>query len=279
MLVTDALAIYAAGRGPELAGDGATDLAHYLARLIPFWTGKTCADVTRDTCREYVVWAGVSDGAARRYLSVLTAAMRWLVSGGAMSYAPTVHAPPAAAPRERWLSRSEAARLLHASRGVAHLSTFIVLGLRTGTRSGATLALQWQRNPQGGWVDLEHGVLYRAAERERATKKRKPPVRLSARTLRHLAKVRERTRTHVIEYGGKPVTKVRRAWARARELASLGPEVTPHTLRHTAITWAMQRRADIYEASGYFGVDVRTMFRVYAHHHPDFGSSVIDAIG
>ena len=46
--------------------------------------------------------------------------------------------------------------------------------------------------------------------------------------------------------------------------------MTPHVLRHTAITWAMQRGVPIHEAVGYFGVSRETMERVYVHHHPDW---------
>lgn len=55
-------------------------------------------------------------------------------------------------------------------------------------------------------------------------------------------------------------------------------DTTPHVLRHTAITWAMQRGADMWEAGGFFGVSRETMEEVYAHHHPDHQASAVEAM-
>ena len=45
---------------------------------------------------------------------------------------------------------------------------------------------------------------------------------------------------------------------------------TRHDLRHTAINWAMQNGVDKWEASGFFGVGLEMIERVYGHHHPDY---------
>ncbi|MBV9520966.1 MAG: hypothetical protein JO068_22920 [Hyphomicrobiales bacterium] len=37
-------------------------------------------------------------------------------------------------------------------------------------------------------------------------------------------------------------------------MAGLGPEVTPHCLRHTCATWMMQRRVPRWEVVGYLGI-------------------------
>lgn len=54
-------------------------------------------------------------------------------------------------------------------------------------------------------------------------------------------------------------------------------EVTPHTLRHTAATWLMQRRADLWEAAGFLGMSVEQLERTYGHHHSDHLKSARDA--
>jgi integrase len=45
-------------------------------------------------------------------------------------------------------------------------------------------------------------------------------------------------------------------------------DVVIHTLRHTAITWGLQNGMDLWDASGYFGVSVEVLDRVYGHHSP-----------
>jgi Phage integrase family len=55
--------------------------------------------------------------------------------------------------------------------------------------------------------------------------------------------------------------------------------VTPHTLRHTAATWLMQRGAPMWQAAGFLGMSEQTLRDVYGHHHPDFPREAADAIG
>ncbi|WP_164876056.1 hypothetical protein [Falsirhodobacter deserti] len=45
--------------------------------------------------------------------------------------------------------------------------------------------------------------------------------------------------------------------------------MTPHTLRHTAITRALPRRARTWDVAGFFGVSVETIESTYGHHCPN----------
>jgi integrase len=101
------------------------------------------------------------------------------------------------------------------------------------------------------------------------TKKRRPPVRLPDRLLAHLRRWGKRQR-YAVEWYGEPVKDVDKAFRRTVEDARLGEGVSPHTLRHTAATWLMQRGTDLGEAAGFLGMTIQTLERVYYHHHPDF---------
>ena len=81
----------------------------------------------------------------------------------------------------------------------------------------------------------------------------------------------------MIEFEGKPVASVKKAFARAAADAGL-EGVSPHVLRHTAITWAMQNGADPYAASDLFGVTRDVIERTYGHHHPDHQRGVAEAL-
>lgn len=81
----------------------------------------------------------------------------------------------------------------------------------------------------------------------------------------------------VVEFNGQPVKSVRKAFAGAVADAGLSG-VTPHTLRHTAVTWAMQGGADLWEAAGYFGMTIEVLQAVYGHHHQDHGRGVMLAM-
>jgi integrase len=76
-----------------------------------------------------------------------------------------------------------------------------------------------------------------------------------------------------------PVDKQRKSWNRARIAAGLGPEITPHILRHTAVSWAMQGGVSIWDAANYFGMSVQMVENVYGHHHPDFQKHIASRIG
>jgi integrase len=73
----------------------------------------------------------------------------------------------------------------------------------------------------------------------------------------------------VIEFQGKSVGDIKKSFASACKTADL-KDVTPHTLRHTAITWLVQKGVSLWEVSGYVGVSTDTIERVYGHHAPDY---------
>jgi integrase len=207
--------------------------------------------------------------AARRDLETLRAAIGyWHEEYGPLPTVPAVVLPPKPEPRERWLTRSEVARLLWAARRTPHSVRFILLGIYTGSRSGALLAAQWS------WVDLAGGIMRRRPPGTAENKqKRTPPVKLGVRIQAHLRRWRRldgvTVNGFVIHCDGKRIQKMRRSWRTAVRVAGLGSDVTPHTLRHTRATWLMQAGIDRWEAAGHLGMSLEMLQRHYGHHHPD----------
>jgi integrase len=72
-----------------------------------------------------------------------------------------------------------------------------------------------------------------------------------------------------VEFKGRPVQNIAGAFRRLVADSGLTPDVVPHVLRHTGVTWGMQNGMDIWDASGYFGMTVQVLTDVYGHHHPD----------
>ena len=62
-------------------------------------------------------------------------------------------------------------------------------------------------------------------------------------------------------------------------LARLPGKVTPHTLRHTAATWLMQRGVPIREAAGFLGMSPEVLQDTYGRHDPDHLHGAAAAIG
>jgi hypothetical protein len=92
-------------------------------------------------------------------------------------------------------------------------------------------------------------------------------------------KARNLIASHFVEFNGKPVTSVKKGVRNAVRLAGLPGRVTPHTLRHTAATWLMQRGVPMWEAAGFLGMSPEVLQEVYGHHNPDYLQTAAAAIG
>jgi integrase len=161
-----------------------------------------------------------------------------------------------------------------------HLRRFLLIGLYTGTRSGAILGLSWIPSVDTGWVDLEAGVMHRSGSAQRQTKKRQPPAKIPPRLIAHMQRWKrlDGNIRHVINWNGSSVLSVKKAFRSARENAKLSKDITPHTLRHTAATWLMQAGVEKWDAAGFLGMTAEVLERVYGHHSPDFQSAAAVAI-
>jgi len=214
-----------------------------------------------------------------------------------------VTVPPKGPARDRWLRRNEAAKLLRAcwryrekqivhrgkkkgqriethKRPLRHLARFILIGLYTGTRAGAIAAASPYQDVGHSFVDLEQGIFHRLATGKLPTKKRQSPAPIPPRLLAHMRRWVRRglVTSHFVEWNGVPVKSVKTAFRHAVILAGLPGKVIPHTLRHTAATWLMQRGVPMWQASGYLGMSVPTLETVYGHHHPDYMREAAQAI-
>ena len=299
--IADILSIYLDDCGPRQANR--EKLEERIARLNEFWGGRTLAEITGESCRQYVKQRG-SEGGARRDLEDLRAALNHHNKEGLHRGVVRVVLPPKASPRTRWLTRDEAARLLWtcwrtrevqtAHRGarkgekvetdkrpLRHLVRFILIGLYTGTRPGAIATASFRKDPGRSFVDLEHGIFYRLAEGRRESTKRQSPIPIPPRLLAHILRWKkfDKDRDYLVQWSGRPVQSVKTAFQTAVALAKLDGHVVPHTLRHTAATWMMQAGIDKWEAAGFLGMSVEMLDHVYGHHHPDHLLAAANAIG
>jgi integrase len=267
ILLTDILADYAEDRCQDTAAP--ERIAYAIDPLSGFWEARTVADVTRKTCRAYALARDKSAGTVRRELGVLRAAINHAHREGRITRSVAVHLPDRPAPKERWLTRSEAARLLKAAMQEPsvrlYLPIFILIGLGTGQRKQAILNLRWAQ------IDLVAGRVDFNTPGSRRTNKRKSRIPIPARLLGHLRRARRRGTDlgFVVSLDGAKIGDIKRGFAGAATRAGL-TGVTPHTLRHTAATWLLQAGVPIWEASGFLSMSQETLERTYGHHAPDF---------
>lgn len=236
--------------------------------------------------------------AAYRDLKILAAAInrhiKNKVGGVQAKFRPVL--PGASQPRERWLTRDEAAKLIWTAWRARqkpsvpgnlgrltgrHVARYILVGLYTGSRNGDICNAAVMPTIGRGYVDLDAGIFKRKPDNKEATSKKQPTIPLAPRLLAHMRRWKRLgiSNHSVIEWQGRPVSVVKEAWATAVKGAGLDSEVKAdkvvrHTLRHTAITWYLTpdrrtgRAVDIETVSLYCGVSVATIRKTYRHIMP-----------
>lgn len=285
ILISDVLSIYGEGHAPK-AADPAR-IGYAIDALLPFWGGLTVADVTEAQCERYANQRGRAPATVRRELTTMRAAINYAVRTQHLARAVPVKLPDKPQGRDRWLTHSEAARLLNASRtGRAdvrlYLPLFVLIALYTGARKEAILSLRWSQ------VDLERGRINFAQPGARRTTKGRALLPIPRRLMTFLRLAKKRGDGFVIHDKGNQVIDIGGGWngdPDSRGQGSFGGAckraglagVTPHTLRHTRGTWLAHAGVDLWKIAGWLGQSLATTTELYAHHHPDFMEDARDA--
>lgn len=278
VLVGEVLLVYKHDVVPEHARPHETNKR--LDHVFKFFDGKYLSQINGHLCRKYVKSRG-SPAAARRELEDLRSAINYYHEEGHVREVIKVKLPKRAPGRDRWLMRTEAAKLIrHCWRyreiqldeqtsrfSRRHVAKFCIVGLYTGRRAGAITQASFEKSNDCGYIDVEHGT-FEPKPHLKQTKKEQPKIKLPGRLLAHLRRWKASGQKHVVEWNGEPIGRMAKAFRHAARAVGLH-DVTPHTLRHTAATWGMQRGADPWALAGYLGMSLETLIRRYGHHHPD----------
>lgn len=247
-------------------------LAYSIKALLPFWAEMTCDAVKGSTCRKYAKERDAAPSTTRRELGVLQAALNLAHREGALIHPIAVTLPPASPPRDRWLTREEVRKLLRAS--PPHLRRFIIVAVLTGTRTSAVLDLRWTPSLTSGWVDLDRGVVHRGPG---TANKRRGSVRATRALHRLLVRWSKQGGSHVVMHRGQPIRSVKTAMREAATRAKI-ENVTPHALKHTAVTWAFQKGMTLEDAADYFSTTAAVLERVYRKQSPNYQSRAVEAM-
>lgn len=238
-----------------------------INHLSAFYGAGTVSAVVARTHERYIAQCrkeGKADGTINRHLGTLRAALRFGVRSGDLSNAPHVPSLREPPPRAHVLDRRNVGTLLRAARklGHGHIGLFIRLAVYTGARRSAILQLTWDR------VDLKAGTVDYRLPGVTHSRKRRAIAGVPMRLLASLRRLRKRQDgSHVIQWHGRPVASIRRAFRDTAKAAKL-PHVTPHVLKHTAVSWAL-RVASPWVVSGMTATSVRTLQAVYGKHMVD----------
>jgi integrase len=297
VLIAEALDLYGTQRAPDTADPAR--IGYAIAALLPFWGERKVSEITRENCKAYGKARARAPATIRRELGTLNAAVTHGVNEHLLTRAVLATLPPKPEGKDRWLTRSEAARLLNAARGGRsdvrlYLPLFVVLALYTGARKEAILSLRWpQVDFEQGRINFRRNVTDDGKQEGRAaTNKRRAHIPIPRRLMTFL-RLAYRRRSgdlgFVVHDKGRPIKDIGAAWdgtpdayiqgsfGRACKRAGL-VDVSPHTLRHTCGTWLAQAGVDLHKIGGWLGhTDARTT-QLYAHHHPDYQDEARSAL-
>jgi integrase len=187
---------------------------------------------------------------------------------------PKIWIPRKPDPKQRVLSVEEFVRLRDACAAWPHLRLFVILAITTAARTEAILQLTWRRvDFSAGTIDLRdpEGVVDPLSKRAR---KGRALVLMTPEARAALEEAKDGALTdYVIEWDEAPVKCIRRSFLGAVRRAGLGEaiadptrpgktkwvtDVTPHTLRHSVLSWLEED-----------GVDEKYISRLAAHSGPE----------
>jgi integrase len=287
-----------------------------LRNLTDFVTEKFVAQWDRlNDSNHYVQWRikrgdGVMATTAGNDLIYLNAALNYCVDKELLWKAPRIKVPPRPKNRHpRFLTQDEFTLAMWGALGWDRdgvrrhrphyaLARFLILGTFTGTREDRILRLQKSENHLGGFVDLAAGLLHRKAAHEPDTRKLAPTVALPSwptaddrrnKLRAHLERWCRLSRAYLIEgrHGGpltdaaiqKQMKIVCRRMGINTDATPKKLRVTPHTLRHTCVTWMLAAGVSCFNAGKYVGMSEHMVESVYGHSSESVERRTASAIG
>lgn len=285
--IADVLSLYAQDIVPQRAS--ATKAIARISRLIDWWGDKMLDEINGANCRQFCM--NKSDGAARRELQDLQAAINHHHSEGLHREKIKITLPEAGEPRQRWLTRSEAAKLLRYclhfpefqegkptdKRPLRHIARFILFALYTGSRPNDVFTATFYAGNGRSLVDLGAGLFYRKPTGKRATNKKQPTTPLPQRLQAHLRRWHRLGSDYVVEFDGKAIKSIKTGFKTLLTQANISGDVVPYTFRHTFATWKLRAGVSTWEVAGLMGTSEAMIEQHYGHHEANHLRSAAEA--
>lgn len=183
---------------------------------------------------------------------------------------PKIEVPGPSSPRQRFLTRSEVARIYFQSSPL-HLRVFLGLAIDTLARGKHILALTWDR------VDFDRRIIWYQPHDPRS-KKKTQAAPMSPRLETLLRKAQEAALTPwVVEWRKGRVKSVRKAYGRAVAHAGIS-DAHKHDLRRTGASWAIQDGQSFDAVATLLGDTVEMTKKTYAVFSPQYLRDVVASI-
>lgn len=252
----------------DMEGRAVATTMRYSWRALKSRFGDMEAEtITIADCRAHIEErrsAGIKDGTIHTELGHLRMVVKWAEKHGQLSRAPYIERPSKPEPKEAFLTRQEASRLLEAA-AVPHVRLAIQLLVGTGARSTAALELTWDR------VDFAKGLIHLRNPLDKGRRKGRAVVPMNESLSEALRVAKQGALCpFVIEWAGNSVKSIKRSLKRAGEAVGRA-DVSPHMLRHSAAVWLAEDGHSMDEIAQFLGHgDSRITARVYARYSPTY---------
>lgn len=176
--------------------------------------------------------------------------------------------PPDGKPRERWITETQQEEILsHIDKAPIGVRIFLRLALTYGVRKGAIMDLRF-----GSQVNFISETIDFNKPGARETRKRRPTVPMT-KTIRD-----DLERVFITALGPRYVCPRSTPQDYERFMDSIGYEwVTPHVLKHSAITLMLRAGVAPGDVSKITRTDLRTIYKVYRHHTLDELKTIVEA--
>lgn len=200
----------------------------------------------------------MADSSANRHLTLLRAVLRmardrWRAAVTMPNF--KAHYLREPEPRDRYLSRNDAERLIEAA--AAHLKAPIRFSLLTGVRLANCMGLDWSQ------VDMNGRILtFRVKSPNPGGKPHTIPM--SGPLLVLLANQGPKEHGPVFTFKGRPLANWNRAWKTAKRNAGI-EDFRWHDLRHTAASWMVNDGVPLDVVQDILGHEDISTTRRYAH--------------
>lgn len=231
--------------------------------------------ITKEDCRAHTAarrQAGIGDGTIHTELGHLRTVLVWAEKNRLINKAPQIERPSKPEPKDRYLTREEAQRILACAK-TPHLRTAIHLMLGTAARVTAILELTWDR------VDFNRKLIHLRNPDDKVKRKGRAIVPINSTLLTALRDAKAGALTdYVVEWAGEPVKSLKRGIATAAREAKV-KDVSAHVFRHTAAVWMAEAGVPMEEISQYLGHSNAEITRsVYARYSPDHLRKAAEAL-
>lgn len=306
VLVVDLITFFIGRHQQKIEDKSPQGKKNYLntcERLIRFWDGKTVYDINERTIEDYRLKSRPGKPLAAtttlRELAELKSMVNFGIKKGLCELNGHIvdwELPPPSPPRESFYSRVEVAKLVRTAyrrknmamgkkgKGIhtsKHLARFILIAVKTGTRSEKIETASYVNHADRPWMDLESGIFYRGGVANKSpSNKRADPVRIPDDLLAHLKRWQKDGDDVIRSLRGTVGSTRKGFYNLKREVfpEERAKEVNRHTFKHTCASWLMRDKLKLEIIASYLSTTDKVIKAHYGHFHPDFHKEVNDAM-